>query len=234
MLPVNQPPRRPRPFNPQSQNGLPNHAKHQQALAHEGAQQAREQQAVRAQSVGTASSRKLPALVHDAVEVQAYMLRKEGWHYGDICRVLEVGHETARLLVAEGAKRCVDEDPMTSLRLYLGRIEGLVQEWYTRAFVKAGEARDPRSGLRVDPEATARENGKFLLQILGLQDKIGVWLASLPRRGQEVKDEDDHAEIKAILMRAEEYGPPLGHAGTPHGMPSLADWRPADVESEDG
>lgn len=174
--------------------------------------------------------RTLPSFA-DAIEIQAYILRKEGWNYAEICRVLEVGHATARLLVAEGAKRCVDEDPITSLRLHLGRIEGLVQEWYRRAFVHEGEVRDVRSGLLIDSKAAARANGEFVLKILALQDKIGTWLAGLPRRGQERREDDDHSEIKMILANGDNYPGP-GTAGVPHGLPSLAEWRPADAEEQ--
>jgi hypothetical protein len=190
---------------------------------HERALREAAERTIRQQSLTTAALRKLPSN-QDGIEIQVFILRKEGWHYGDICRVLDVGHDLARKLVEEGAKRCVDEDPLTSLRLHVARIEGLVQEWYGRAF--------PGEGASADDEIRARENGKFLLSILGLQDRIGMWLAGLPRRGQERKETDDHAEIKAILMRAEEYGPPPGAQGTPHGLPALADWRPAEVEGE--
>ena len=241
---MNQPPRRPRPFNPKSETGLPNHAQHTRALHAEGHAQATAQQEAHAESLATANARSMPALARDAVEIQAYILRRQGRHYAEIAAALDVGPGLARTLVEEGAKRCVDEDPVTALRLHLGRIDGLIQAWYQRAIPEetTGE-RDPRSGLVLSPqdrwefaraeEVRARKNGEFVLQILTLQDKIGTWLAGLPRRGQEVKDEDDHAEIKAILMRADEYGPPPGHPGSaPHGMPAL-DWRPADVEEED-
>lgn len=223
----NVPPRRPRRA---PTIAAPHHA----AAPHERRLREAAETERRQQSLTTAALRKLPAN-QDAIEIQAFILRKEGWHYGDICRVLDVGHDLARTLVAEGAKRCVDEDPITSLRLHIARIEGLVQEWYPRAFVQAGavpEASKVSETLsQVDPEMRARENGKFLLQILGLQDRIGMWLAGLPRRGQERKEDDDHREIKEILMRAEEYGPPPGQAGMPHGLPAL-DWQPADVEEE--
>ena len=241
----NEPPKRPRRFNPTSPNGLATTRHQQRALRAEGQAQAAAAQEAHAASLATANARSVPALARDAVEIQAYILRRQGWNYADICAALEVGQATARTLVEEGAKRCVDEDPVTALRLHLGRIDGLIQAWYARALPaeEVEEGRDPRSGLLISTEeqrilagqdeARARENGKFVLQILTLQDKIGTWLAGLPRRGQEVKDEDDHAEIKAILMRAEEYGPPPGHPGSaPHGLPAL-DWRPADVEEDD-
>ena len=210
----NDPPRRPRRAPTIA-------ASHHAAAPHERRLREVAEAERRLQSLTTAALRKLPAN-QDAIEIQAFILRKAGWHYGDICRVLDVGHDLARTLVAEGAKVCVDEDPITALRLHIGRIEGLVQEWYRRAF--------PGEGASAEDEIRARENGKFLLSILGLQDRIGMWLAGLPRRGQERKENDDHAEIKAILLRAEEYGPPPGQAGTPHGLPQLDDWRPADVE----
>lgn len=219
----NVPPRRPRRA---PTIAAPHHAAapHEQPLR-EAAESQR-----RAMSLSTANLRKLPS-AQDAIEIQAYILRKEGWSYADVCRVLEVGHDLARKLVAEGAKRCVDEDPLTRLRLHLGRMEGLVQEWYPRAFVRPGEPPPETEDAlsQIDPEVRARDNGKFLLQILGLQDRIGMWLATLPRRGQERKEEDDHAEMHAILLRADEYRHPSSTAGTPHGLPHL-DWRPADVE----
>ena len=239
----NQPPRRPRPFNPTSPDGLATHRRQQRALRAEGQGQAASVKAAHAQSLATANARSVPVLARDAVEIQAYILRRQGWSYVDICTALEVGQATARTLVEEGAKRCVDEDPVTALRLYLGRIDGLIQAWYPRALPsESADGRDARTGLLIDKgtqqvfaaedEARARDNGKFVLQILTLQDKIGTWLAGLPRRGQEVKDDDDHAEIKAILLRADEYGPPPGWpGGAPHGMPAL-DWRPADMEDE--
>lgn len=209
----NGPPRRPRRA---PTIAAPHHA----AVLHERRLREAEEARRRDLSLTTANLRQLP-IAQDAIEISAYVMRRAGSNYADICSVLEVGHETARLLVAEGAKRCVDEDPITSLRLHIGRIEGLVQEWYRRAF--------PGEGASADDEIRARENGKFLLQILGLQDKIGTWLASLPKRGAERKDEDDHAEIKAILLRGDEYHDPTTGAGTPHGLPQL-DWKPADVE----
>lgn len=183
----------------------------------------------------TAQLRRLPS-AQDAVEVQAYLLRREGDTYADVCRMLEVGRELARTLVSEGAKVCVDEDPVTSLRLHLGRLEVLVSEWLARAFVApvSGDAiaqaamqglPNPEPAARLD----ARRNTELVLRILAMQESIGTWLAELPRRGQDRQEEDDHAEIKAILLRAEEYGPPPGQGGMPHGLPHL-DWRPADVE----
>ena len=240
----NGPPRRPRGFHSASIGRTP---QQYEAFRTQAKAKAKATQEAYAQSLVTADIRPLPSLTHDIVEIQAYILRRQGKNYAEIAMALGVGRATARTLVEEGAKLCVDEDPITALRLHLGRIDGLIQTWYQRAFpaeMLGGDGRDPRSGLLIDvatqqvlareEEARARENGKFVLQILALQDKIGTWLAGLPRRGQEVKDEDDHAEIKAILMRAEEYGPPPGQGGAPHGMPSLADWRPADVEDEDG
>ena len=237
----NEPPKRPRPFNPTSPNGLSTHRRQHKALRAEGEAQAKAAQEAHEASLATANVRSVPALARDAVEIQAYILRRQGANYAEIAATLEVGPVLARTLVDEGAKRCVDEDPVTALRLHLGRIDGLIQAWYRRALpCEEDRERDPQSGLLIgeadqrelviEDEARARENGKFVLQILTLQDKIGTWLAGLPRRGQEVKEDDDHAEIKAILMRADEYGPPPGHPGSaPHGMPAL-DWRPTDVE----
>ena len=213
---------------------------HMPAIALEGQAQQDRRDAQWQQSLSTAAFRRLPS-ARDAVEIQAYILRREGYHYADIARFLEVGHALARTLVTEGARACVDEDPATSLRLHLGRLEAMLAEWLPQAFaapVSAEEiARAQVLGLpdpvRVARDEAAQHLGRAL-KILAMQQDLGTWLAGLPRRGQEVKDEDDHAEIKAILMRAEEYGPPPGQGGAPHGMPSLADWRPADVGDEDG
>lgn len=188
------------------------------------------------QSLSTAAMRRLPS-AQDVVEVQAYMLRREGYNYAEIARFLEVGHALARILVTEGAKVCVDEDPGTSLRLHLGRLEALLAEWLPHAYIQPvseeAKATARRLGL-TDPEILAKnEAARYMekvLKILMMQQDLGTWLATLPRRGQERKEDDDHAEIKAILLRAEEYGPPPGHADTPHGLPSLADWSPTDVE----
>lgn len=185
-------------------------------------------------SITTAQLRRLPD-AGDAVEVQAYLLRREGYNYADICRLLEVGRELARTLVTEGAKACVDEDPITSLRLHLGRLEALVGEWFPRAFVPpvSAEAMAVAEDQGVEnPElvgnSVARRNTEMVLKIMAMQESIGTWLAMLPRRGQERKEDDDHAEIKAILLRADEYSEPGGLHSTPHGLPQM-DWRPGNV-----
>ena len=235
----NEPPRRSsrsRSFNPRSPSGLPNHAKHQEALAEEGEALAAHRLALYGRSLSTAALRRLPS-AQDAVEIQAYILRREGYHYADIAKFLEVGHALARTLVAEGAAICVDEDPGTSLRLHLGRLESLIAEWLPHAFAQPASVADQEQAHRFglpNPEVIATQQAAHymgqVLKILAMQQDLGTWLATLPRRGQERKDEDDHAEIKAILLRADDYGPPPGEMGAPHGLPSMPEWRPGNVE----
>ena len=192
------------------------------------------------QSVSTAALRRMPS-AQDVVEVQAFILRREGWNYAEIGKFLDVGSATARILVTEGAKLCVDEEAGTSLRVHWARLDALVREWMPHAFIQpvGEESAQVAQGMGVMPgyfedaaQTTARRNTELVLKILGMQEAIGTWLAGLPRRGQ-APAEDDHAEIKAILLRADEYSDPARPDGSvPHGLPSLADWRPGNVEDE--
>lgn len=191
--------------------------------------------------VSEAASRRRPR-AEDVVEVQAFVLRREGYNYVEIARYLGVQHTTARNLVSAGAKICVDEDASTSLRVHWARLETLVREWLPHAFIQPAvdAAQQVAQGMGLAPgyfedtaQATARRNTELVLKILGMQEAIGTWLAGLPRRGQ-TPPEDDHAEIKAILLRADEYSDPARpDGGVPHGLPSLADWRPGNVEDDE-
>ena len=233
--------------DPAPQNGKPrqrpsataSRATREAAFARDGQAVERARRAEQQVSLRTAHLRRLP-WVRDVLEIQALILRREAWTYAQIAHTLEVDQTTAHALVDAGARLCMDEEPVTSLRVHLLRLDGMLQSWYSgaerpeRSLITSVATPDERVAiLQGDAVETkmARDNAYLVVQLLALQDRVGTWLATLPRRGQEVKDEDDHAEIKAILMRADEYGPPPGSTGSaPHGLPSLADWRPADVE----
>lgn len=206
------------------------------SLAAEGEAVQAHRLALYGQSISTAALRRLPS-AQDVVEIQAYILRREGYHYADIAKFLDCGHQLARTLVAEGARICVDEDPVTSLRLHLGRLEALIAEWLPHAFAQpvSDDAKRTAELLGLpNPEAVATmQAAQYMgqvLKILAMQQDLGTWLATLPRRGQERKEDDDHAEIKEILLLADEYGEPGGLQGdAPHGLPQM-DWRPGNVE----
>lgn len=221
--------------------GTHNRAQHDLVLWEEGqAQQAARRQEVEV-SVPHGTTAPLPS-ARDILEIQAVILRRRGLTYYQIGRELDVNTDAASALVADGARLCVDEEPVTALRVHLLRLEGLLHSYYEGA-LKPAPVKVPRYASPQDREILlrqearerkmAREDAGLVLQVLAQYERIGTWLAQLPRRGQDVADDDDHAEIKAILLRAEEYGPPPGQRpDAPHGLPSMADWRPADVEED--
>lgn len=152
-----------------------------------------------------------------ALQVQALVWRRQGLTYADIGARLECSAEYARRLVQQAVSSATDEAPETTLGLHGLRLDGLLATYYPLAIGTEGIPPDPKAA-------------QVVLDVLKLHDRLGPWLALLPRRGQGRQEEDDHAEIKAILLRAEEYGPPPGQGDMPHGLPSL-DWKPAEVDA---
>ena len=200
------------------------------------AQEDRRQQDL-ALSLRTVHLRKVP-WAKDTLEIQALILRREGMSYAQIGHELEVGQTIARKLVEDGARLCLDEEPVTALRVHMLRLDRLLELWTPRAEPPADIAIPDEASIEevrhllYEARATtkdSRESATLVLQILALYDKVGTWLAALPRRGQ-APPEDDHAEIKAILLRADEYAVPAPGQGTvPHGLPSI-DWKPGNIE----